>query len=165
MPETQYSVVRLEGYTSRKAGHSSSWFDIRKYAKETKMRLHWMCGVLFAAAMVTPGSAQISVYIGTPPPAVVYEEPGPPPGSGFVWIEGYWAPEGHRYRWVRGHWERPPFEGAYWTHPHYDHYREGWVLHEGHWDREDHDNHHWKEHDRGRGHGDHDDDRGHEHHD
>src|ERR1700722_9633429 len=64
------------------------------------------------------------------------------PGPGFVWMEGYWAPAGRHYRWVRGHWERPPFEGAYWTHPHYDHYREGWQLHEGHWDREDHDSHH-----------------------
>ena len=129
------------------------------------MRLQWMYGVLLTAAMVTPGSAQISVYIGTPPPAVVYEEPGPPPSVEFVWIEGYWQPVGHRYRWVRGRWERPPYAGAYWTHPHYDHYREGWVVHEGHWDREDHDNHHWRDHDRGRGHGDHDDDHGHEHHD
>jgi hypothetical protein len=47
----------------------------------------------------------------------------------FVWIEGYWAPTGHHYKWVRGHWEHPPFEGAYWVHPHYDHYREGWQCH------------------------------------
>ena len=47
------------------------------------MKLQWMYGALLAAAMVTPGSAQVSVYIGTPPPAVVYEEPGPPPGAGL----------------------------------------------------------------------------------
>jgi hypothetical protein len=126
------------------------------------MRLHWVYCTLFAAAIASPSSAQISVYIGTPPPAVVYDEPGPPPSPGFVWIEGYWVPNGHHYRWVRGHWERPPYEGAYWTHPHYDHYREGWQLHEGHWDREDHGDHHWRDHDHG--HGDHDD-HGHEHHD
>ena len=69
---------------------------------------------------------------------------------------------GHHYKWVRSHWERPPFEGAYWTHSHYDHYREGWEWHEGHWDREDHDNDHWQHHDRGRWHR-HDDDQGDEH--
>lgn len=125
------------------------------------MRLHCMYGVLLAAAIASPGSAQVSVYIGTPPPAVVYEDPGPPPTPGFVWIDGYWAPSGRHYRWIRGHWERPPYEGAYWTHPHYDHYHEGWQMHEGHWDREDHDSHHWRDHDHGHGeHGDHE----HEHH-
>jgi hypothetical protein len=128
------------------------------------MRLKWMYGALLATAIASPSSGQISVFIGAPPPAIVYEEPGPPPSVGFVWVDGYWAPAGHRYKWVRGHWERPPFEGAYWSHPHYDHYREGWQWHEGHWDREDHDNGHWRDHDRGRGHGDHDD-RGHEHDD
>ena len=118
-----------------------------------------MPGVLLAVAIASPRSAQISVYIGTPAPAVVYEEPGPPPSAGFFWIEGYWAPAGHHYKWVRGHWERPPFEGAYWTHPHYDHYREGWEWHEGHWDDEDHDNGHWRNHGHGRAHRDHDEDR------
>ena len=121
------------------------------------MRWNWMPGVLLTAAIASPGSAQISVYIGTAPPAIVYEEPGPPPDAGFVWIEGYWRPVGHHYKWVRGHWERPPYEGAYWTHPHYDHYREGWEWHEGYWDHEDHDNDHWREHDRGRRHHHHDD--------
>ena len=32
---------------------------------------------------------------------------------------------GNRYVWVPGAWQRPPYPGAYWTHPHYDHYREG----------------------------------------
>jgi|SRR5215471_2797380 len=96
------------------------------------------------------------------PPAIVYEESGPPPNVGFVWIEGYWRPVGHHYKWVGGHWERPPYEGAYWTHPHYDHYREGWEWHEGHWDHEDHDNGHWREHDHRRRHGD-DDNQGHDH--
>ncbi len=121
------------------------------------MRWNWMPGVLLAAAIASPSSAQISVYIGSPPPAMVYEEPAPPPDAGFVWIEGYWRPVGHHYKWVRGHWERPPFEGAFWTHPHYDHYQEGWEWHEGHWDHEDHDNDHWRDHGRGRWHRHHDD--------
>lgn len=125
------------------------------------MKLHWMYGALAAVVMIVPASAQVSVSIGVPPPAVVYERPGQAPNPGWVWVEGYWKPVGHHYRWVRGHWEQPPYEGAYWTHPHYDHYRRGWVLHEGHWDREDHDNHYWRDHEREQGRGD---DHGHDHH-
>ena len=123
------------------------------------MRTNWIYGAVLATAIAAPSSAQISVYIGTPPPAYRYEERGPIPGPGFAWVEGYWEPVGHRYRWVGGRWARPPFEGAYWSHPHYDHYREGWQMHEGHWDREDHDNGHWRGHDRDSDHHDHDRDR------
>jgi len=60
------------------------------------MRSHWMYGALLAAAIASPSSAQVSVYIGTPPPAVVYEEPGPPPGP-WLRLDGRilgasWAP-------------------------------------------------------------------------
>jgi hypothetical protein len=107
-----------------------------------------MYGALLTAAIIAPSSAQISVFIGTAPPPIRYEERGPIPGPGFVWMEGYWAPDGRHYKWVRGRWDRPPFEGAYWSHPHYDHYKEGWQMHEGHWDHEDHDNGHGRDHDR-----------------
>ena len=80
------------------------------------MRLNWICVVLFGIALTIPASAQIGVYIGTPPPPLRYEQRGPIPGPGYVWIEGYWAPDGHHYRWAAGHWERPPYEGAYWFH-------------------------------------------------
>ncbi len=119
------------------------------------MKLHWLSAGLLAAAMMVPASAQISVFIGAPPPPLRYEEPPPIPEPGFVWMEGYWAPDGGRYRWMPGRWERPPYPGAYWTHPHYDHYEEGWQMHEGHWDRENHDNGHWQEHGHGHDHGDH----------
>ena len=76
------------------------------------MRLNWMYGALLTAAIIAPSSAQISVFIGTPPPPIRYEERGPIPGPGFVWMEGYWAPDGRHYKWVRGRWDRPPFEGA-----------------------------------------------------
>jgi hypothetical protein len=58
--------------------------------------------------------------------------------------------DGARYQWRRGAWKRPPYEGAYWNHPHYDHDEQGWVVHEGHWDHEDHGDHHdWDHHDHG----------------
>jgi len=60
------------------------------------------------------------------------------PGPGYAWREGYWGIHGGRYRWEHGYWDRPPYTGAVWNHPHYDHYDRGWAYHEGHWDHEDH---------------------------
>jgi len=112
------------------------------------MKLKRTCGLLLTAAFALPAAAQVSVYIGVPPPAVRYERRPDPPGPGFAWIAGYWAPQGHHYRWVPGRWDHPPYEGGYWSHPHYDHERRGWRLHEGHWDHEDHDrDHHDDRHD------------------
>lgn len=125
------------------------------------MRLKWVGTALFAAALSTPGTAQVSIYVQVGPPPIRYEEPVPAPGPEYCWVDGYWAPVGHHYRWIAGHWERPPYPGAYWSHPHYDHYDQGWRFHEGHWDREDRGDHE-REHDRANGH-DHerDHDRGH----
>jgi hypothetical protein len=75
------------------------------------MRWNWMPGAVLAVVIASPSYAQISVYIGSPPPAIVYEEAPPPPDPGFIWIEGYWRPVGHHYKWVRGRWERPPMKG------------------------------------------------------
>ena len=105
------------------------------------MRLNWILALLFGTALTIPASAQLSVYIGSTPPPVRYERQEPMPGPGYVWVDGYWTPNGRHYRWVQGRWERPPYEGARWSHPHYDHYRQGWQLHEGHWDHDDQDRH------------------------
>ena len=105
------------------------------------------------AAFTTSSQAQvgIGVTIGRePPPAVRYEARPVAPGPGFVWVDGYWNWAGGRYVWVPGRWNRPPYEGAYWSHGHYDHYNDGWHYHEGHWDREDHGDHHEWDHDRDR---------------
>jgi hypothetical protein len=123
----------------------------------------WTCGLgLFVAAILTvPASAQVSVYIGiTPPPIRVEPPPPPPPAPEFVWVEGYWAPQGRHYRWVAGRYERPPYPGAYWCHPHYDRYPQGWEYHEGYWDRENHGHGHAYGHYKDRGD---DDDQGHGH--
>lgn len=111
------------------------------------MKLNFMYAALLATAIVTSSVAQVSVYLGATPPPLRIEVRGPMPGPGYAWMEGYWAPNGHHYRWVQGRWERPPYEGAYWSHPHYDHYKEGWQLHEGHWDHENHESAHAQNHD------------------
>jgi hypothetical protein len=112
-----------------------------------------MFGAALAAAMSVPASAQVAfgVQIGrTPPPPLRYEARPRMPGPGYVWTEGYWRWDRGRYVWAPGVWQRPPYAGAYWTHPHYDHYADGWHYHEGHWDREDHDDHHDWGHDNDR---------------
>jgi hypothetical protein len=119
------------------------------------MKLNVICGLVVASALSIPATGQIGIYIGSAPPALRYEERGPEPGPGCTWVEGYWAPNGRHYRWVAGRWDRPPYEGAYWNHPHYDHQRQGWQLHEGHWDRENPD--------RDREHGNHGEGEGHDH--
>ncbi len=107
------------------------------------MRLNWLCAALVTTTLAVPAFGQIQINIGrTPPPPIRYEVRPAPPGEGYQWVDGYWGVSQGRYVWVRGHWERPPYEGAYWSHPHYDHYPEGWRLHEGHWDHEDHGDHH-----------------------
>ena len=124
------------------------------------MRKSWNSGLLIAgllgATAVAPAVGQIGIVIGrTPPPPLRYERRGPMPGPGYVWEDGFWAWRGGRYVWVPGHWDRAPYAGAYWTHPHYDRYEDGWHYHEGHWDREDHGDHYWDNRDRDRDH-DHD---------
>lgn len=96
-----------------------------------------------ATAFTTPAVAQIGIIIGRqPPPPMRYERRPPMPGEGYAWVDGYWGNNGGRYVWVPGRWDRPPYAGAYWSHPHYDHYQDGWHMHEGHWDRDDHGDRH-----------------------
>ena len=110
------------------------------------MKAKWLYGGILASAIAIPAFGQISVTIGTPPPPIRYEARPPMPGAGYVWVDGYWGPDHGRYVWIPGVWQRPPYAGAYWSHPHYDHYQNGWQMHEGHWDHEDHGDHHHDDH-------------------
>jgi hypothetical protein len=108
----------------------------------TKLTPRWAIHGLIAAALTLPAFGQIAVVIERAPPPLRHERRPPMPAAGYQWIDGYWGVDSRHYVWVPGRWERPPYEGAYWSHPHYDHYPEGWRMHEGHWDREDHGDHH-----------------------
>jgi len=112
------------------------------------LKAKWIYSTVAASALAVPAFSQIQVYIGPPPPPIRYEVRPPMPEEGFVWVDGYWGPRAGRYVWVPGSWQRPPYPGAYWSHPHYDHYRQGWQVHEGHWDHEDNDrdDHHAHDH-------------------
>ena len=94
--------------------------------------------------------AQISlgIRIGRPPEARVMRMQPRSPGPDYLWIGGYWYPNGNHYRWHDGYWTRPAYEGARWVEPRHD----GERYYQGYWEggrgRMDHD-HHW---DRQRGH-------------
>jgi len=92
----------------------------------------------FSTALAVPASAQVGIYIGRTPPPLRYEVRPASPGDGYAWQEGYWGTTNGRYVWVGGRWNQAPYPGAVWNHPHYDHYNQGWAMHEGHWDHEDH---------------------------
>jgi WXXGXW repeat (2 copies) len=99
-------------------------------------------------ALLVPAStahAQVSfgIRIGAPPAPRVYRVPRSP-GPDYVWVEGYWYPQGSRYMWHNGYWTRPPYEGAYWVEPYYvgGRYfpgqwegRRGYLAHDHRWDR------------------------------
>ena len=122
---------------------------------------HVFTGSAVCAALLmlsAPARAQVSigVTIGQPPPPRVYHVP-PAPGPEYVWVEGYWYPQGHHYQWHDGYWTRPPYANAYWVEPYYaqGRYFEGYwdtrhgkVHHDHHWDHDhDRDDHYRKHHD------------------
>ncbi len=72
-------------------------------------------------------------YVDMQPPAPMYEQVGPPPVVGYVWITGYWLRHLGRYSWMGGHWAAPPRGGARWAPHRWERGNGGWRLHEGHW--------------------------------
>lgn len=65
-------------------------------------------------------------------PADVYYDPGPPPYSGAIWIEGDWVYSGGHYVHNRGHWARAR-SGRTWVKGNWDHDNRGYKWHRGHW--------------------------------
>ena len=112
---------------------------------------------LLAGSSAFAGQVSIGIQIGAPPPPprvvrVLPRRPGPE----FVWVDGYWFPQGNHYRWRDGYWARMPYEGARWIAPRYvgrTYYEGYWVgdrrfERDRRWDR-DHDRDRW-DHDRDR---------------
>jgi hypothetical protein len=102
---------------------------------------------LLATILLIGGSAfgaQVSfgIRIGPPPPPRVVRVQPVRPGPDYVWIDGYWYPNGTRYVWHAGYWTRAPYAGARWVAPHHD----GQQFFNGYWEgdrgRMEHD-HRW----------------------
>ena len=100
-----------------------------------------------SALLLAPTSAQaqisFGIRIGEPPAPRAYRVPRQP-GPEYVWVEGYWYPQGRHYRWHDGYWTRPPYEGAYWVEPYHvngQYYVGRWegqrapIVHDHRWDR------------------------------
>ena len=76
------------------------------------------------------GQVSIGIQIGAPPPPKVVKVRPKEPGRDYVWVEGYWYPEGKKYLWHAGYWTRPPYAEAHWVPPHHD----GKMYYGGYWD-------------------------------
>ena|SRR6516162_8671918 len=104
--------------------------------------------ILITAASMCAADFSIGVTIGSPPPPRVVVVVPPSPAPGYIWVQGYWYPNGNHYKWHDGYWTRPPYEEAHWVEPRHD----GERYYHGYWDgehgRREHD-HHW-DHDRDR---------------
>ena len=92
------------------------------------MKLKLVVLLLMAAGAM---SAQISigVRIGAPPPLRVVRVQPRSPGPDYMWLGGYWYPQGNKYKWHDGYWTRPPYSGARWVEPRHD----GHEYFAGHW--------------------------------
>jgi hypothetical protein len=103
-----------------------------------------VCALWLSLDSAVHAQVSFAIQIGQPPPPRVYHVAARP-GPEFVWVEGYWYPQGRQYVWHDGYWTRPPYEGAYWVEPYYDGGRymagywdtpRGRVEHDHRWDRE-----------------------------
>jgi hypothetical protein len=84
-----------------------------------------------AAPLPSLAQSNVSLYIGTAPPAPVYERV-PAPRPGYVWAPGYWNWNGHRHVWAPGYWvvERP---GYVYNAPVWYQNNGGWYMEPARW--------------------------------
>jgi len=100
-----------------------------------------LAAMLMVSTSAFAGQISIGIRIGAPPAPRVLRVVPRSPGSGYVWVEGYWYPTGvrNRYSWHNGYWTRPPYVSSRWVGPRYD----GTMYYQGYWDgdngRQDHD--------------------------
>jgi hypothetical protein len=115
--------------------------------------------LLFVPAPVAHAQVSFGIRIGEPPAPRAYRVPARP-GPDYLWVEGYWYPQGSRYVWHNGYWTRPPYAGAYWVAPYHvggQYYpgrwegSRGYVNHDHRWDRNDRRDERHEPRGRGRG--------------
>jgi len=107
------------------------------------LRTLTIVALFLGSASVADAQISFGIRIGEPPAPRAYRVPRQP-GPDYVWVEGYWYPQGSRYLWHDGYWTRPPYDGAYWVEPYYwrgQYYpgqwegRRGNFTHDHRWDR------------------------------
>jgi hypothetical protein len=67
------------------------------------------------------------------PPALRHERRSARPGSDYIWVGGFWHPDGGRWGWVPGRWDRPAVANAYWIPARYIRTSRGTIYEPGHW--------------------------------
>jgi hypothetical protein len=91
---------------------------------------------LVAPAIFAPAAAQISVYIGEPPPLRVEVMPVAP--SDRTWRPGYWNYEGNQHVWAPGTYIETQPNARYipdrWV-KYRDNDRDNWKREDGRWER------------------------------
>ncbi len=98
----------------------------------------FICSFLLAVGLLaipaqsrTQVAVGISVRIG-PPVLPIYAQPICP-GTGYIWVPGYWAYGPDGYFWVPGTWVFPPEVGLLWT-PGYWGWEDGfYAWYPGYW--------------------------------
>ena len=88
-----------------------------------------LIAVILLAAGSMFGQVSFGIRLGQPPAPRVERVRPRAPGPDYIWVDGYWIPQGNRYSWHDGYWTRPPYEGSAWTDPRY----EGGMYYEGYW--------------------------------
>jgi hypothetical protein len=79
-----------------------------------------------------PPDGEVVVTVGPPEP--IYENPGPPPVYGEVWVGGFYDYYGGGYHWRGGHWDHPPRPGARFVPDHFERRGDGrYVKVKGGW--------------------------------
>src|SRR5688500_19284165 len=68
-----------------------------------------------------------TVYANVPPPAPIVEYRPPPPGYGYLWVDGYWDWTGYDWTWNSGFWA-PERAGYLYVRPQYVYDNNRWVY-------------------------------------
>jgi hypothetical protein len=95
-----------------------------------------LCAGCFGAVPLA-SSAEVAIYLNTPPPMARYEKV-PAPREGYVWSGGYWDKKGDRHTWRKGHWEQRR-SGFHFTQPTWTQRDNRWELQRGRWNAGDRD--------------------------
>src|SRR3569623_346618 len=76
-------------------------------------------------------------YPTVPPPAPIVEYQPPPPGYGYIWVDGYWDWTGYDWAWTNGSYV-PERAGYLYVRPRYVYESNHWVYHRSYWEGPDH---------------------------
>lgn len=94
--------------------------------------LLWSATVFAPAALA---QVNVSIGIGMPPPAPIYEAV-PAPRAGYMWMPGYWDWDDHyhKHAWKQGRWA-PARPGYVYEAPRWVQGSNGWILQPERWNR------------------------------